>query len=312
MKRTLLASATLALCAWSCASIAQASLHIDTVVIGDAGAPGRKMTYGQGGGKEFGAVNYEYRIGATEVTTEQYAAFLNSVAKTDTHNLYRSPNMGITRTGTSGNYVYVATAPNKPVVDVAFWDAARFVNWLTTGDTERGVYMLSEQGIAANTIVRDEAAWLAGGVAITSMDEWYKAAYYNLETQTYTTYGTGGSIDTSLANYGNSVGGVTDVKSYIAEQNGAYDLMGNVTEWNDSIPFGWADHRGQMGGTYNTVAEGMIGYDFLGVNDPNGINSMGGFRISSLHVIPEPSTYAAMIGSVLLGLGLLRDLRRKA
>lgn len=308
MNRTLLPSAILAILACASATTAQASLHIDTVRIGDAGAPGRAMNYGQDNGREFGAVDYEYHIGATEVTTGQYAAFLNSVAKTDAQGLYRSPNMGITRTGTSGNYVYVATSPNKPVVNVTFWDAVRFTNWLTTGDTEQGVYMLTEQGIGGNTVVRNEAAWLTGGIALPSVDEWYKAAYYNLETQTYTTYGTGDSIDPSLANYGGSAGGMTDVGSYAAEQNGVYDMMGNVAEWNDTIPWAWRSDRVQMGGTHSTPE---VGYDFFGTNDPNIISSRGGFRISSLYPVPEPSTYAAIIGCALLGLTVVRRLISK-
>lgn len=84
---------------------------------------------------------------------------------------------GISRSGSPGSYTYsVRTADsgfnngqsmgNMPVNFVSFWDAARFTNWLTTGDTETRVYVLTEQGIADNTITRDATAWANGGVAI--------------------------------------------------------------------------------------------------------------------------------------------------
>jgi hypothetical protein len=44
-----------------------------------------------GGVQNFGAVPYEFKIGKTEVSLAQYAAFLNAVAATDTHGLYRTP-----------------------------------------------------------------------------------------------------------------------------------------------------------------------------------------------------------------------------
>ena len=84
------------------ASIAQASISIPTVPIGFAGnAPDPTTGYG--------SVGYEYRIGTTEVTNAQYAAFLNAVAATDTHALF-NPGMagtfgGITRSGVDGGYI---------------------------------------------------------------------------------------------------------------------------------------------------------------------------------------------------------------
>ncbi len=117
---SLAATALLALAA----SAAQA-VTIPTVPIDNAGnAPD---THGAG----YGAVAYDYRIGTIEVTNAQYVAFLNAVAATDTYGLY-SPWMGsttqggITRTGTSGSYIYSVKADagsytyaNKPVVFVS-------------------------------------------------------------------------------------------------------------------------------------------------------------------------------------------------
>ena len=89
----------------------------------------------------YGAVSYSYSMGTYDVTTAQYAAFLNSVATSgDPYGLY-NPNMatdiptyGIIQTSTSAGYVYTLKgAGDVPVFDVSWGDAARFVNWLENG-----------------------------------------------------------------------------------------------------------------------------------------------------------------------------------
>ncbi len=147
------------------------AITIDTVLVGDAG--NLDDTTG------FGGVSYDYYIGTHEVTNSQYASFLNAAAASDPNGLWNS-NMGsnkrggISRSGSNGSYTYSPRPDmaNKPVNFVSFWDAARFTNWLTSGDTETGVYVLTLTGISNNTITRDATAWNVGGVAITSENEW--------------------------------------------------------------------------------------------------------------------------------------------
>jgi hypothetical protein len=161
------------------ASSASAAINIDTVFVGDAGNANDSTG--------FGGVAYDYHIGTHEVTNSRYTAFLNATAASNPFGLYDTrmgsdPRGGISQTGTSGSFTYSTRANmgNKPVNFVSFWDAARFANWLTTGDTETGVYMLNGVATPANTTVpRDLTAFNNGGVAIASEDEWYKAAYYD-------------------------------------------------------------------------------------------------------------------------------------
>lgn len=136
------------------ASSAFAAINIETVLVGNTGNAGEVQPQGT-----FGAVGYNYHISTHEVTNGQYASFLNSVAATDTHSLYNT-NMGsnarrgISRSRSPGSYTY-STRTNmadKPVNFVSFWDAERFTNWLTSGDTETGVYVLTASGISNNTI----------------------------------------------------------------------------------------------------------------------------------------------------------------
>ncbi|WP_332835131.1 SUMF1/EgtB/PvdO family nonheme iron enzyme [Geminisphaera colitermitum] len=148
-------------------------ITMPTVTVGDIGNAADSTGYG--------SVSYEYQIGTYEVTNGQYAAFLNAVDSTgaNTYNLYNSYMSsssygGITWNGTS--YVVKAGSDLKPVVYVSFYDAARFTNWLTSGDTENGLYVFSADGWTI-TDNPDHAA--SSGWAVASEDEWYKAAYYD-------------------------------------------------------------------------------------------------------------------------------------
>ena len=298
------------------ASTASAAITIDTVFVGNAG--NAVDTTG------FGAVSYDYHIGTHEVTNAQYTSFLNAVAATDTHSLYNT-NMdsnfrgGISRSGTSGSYSY-STKTNMadmPVNYVSFWDAARFTNWLTSGSTESGVYVLTSTGISNNTITRDTTAWNAGGVAIASENEWYKAAYYagssyfDYPTQSNdepTAIAPGDATGSNNANYNNTVGSVTDVGAYpnSASHYGTFDQGGNVWEWNDEILF--TSGRGLLGGSFNfNVSTLQSSSRNSGI--PSDEESNIGFRVSSLAPIPEPSSYGAIFGIV--GLATAIFFRRK-
>ena len=57
---------------------------------------------------------------------------------------------------------------------VSFWDAARYVNWLSTGSTEKGVYtMMPKQDDNKNEpIQRNQDAFDEGAFALPSHAEW--------------------------------------------------------------------------------------------------------------------------------------------
>jgi formylglycine-generating enzyme required for sulfatase activity len=215
----------------------------------------------------FGAVGYSYAIGTTEVTLSQYAAFLNSVAKTDTYGLYNAnigadPNVrGISRSGSSGSFTYtVIGTGTRPVSYVSWFDAARFANWMQNGQpvglqaagtTETGAYTLNG-ALTGNTFTRNPGATYA----LPSESEWYKAAYYQPaaeggDADNYWLYPTknnsvphslnGSASDPNSANFlfddgiANGFNGgyaVTQSPTYSASQNyltavGAFSLAGS-------------------------------------------------------------------------------------
>ena len=260
-----------------------------------------------------GSVDYEYQIGKYEVTNAQYAEFLNAKAATDSYSLYNtsSPfvNLGINRSGSSGSYSYSVTTglENRPVALVSWFDAARFANWLVNGqgagDTETGSYTLN--GAISGIILKNAGA----SIYIPTEDEWYKAAYYNGATSSYSLYPNGqNTITTADANFAQVIGSSTDVGSYSGDPSmyGTFDQGGNVIEWNDTVING--SLRGMRGGSWANHPND----DYLASTpthttpgSPSVEGSAVGFRVASVAAIPETST--ALLGV----LGILSFLRRK-
>jgi formylglycine-generating enzyme required for sulfatase activity len=283
----------------------EASVTVDYISVGNAG--NAADTTG------FGAVDYAYKIGKYEVTNAQYAQFLNAKAGDDTYELYHI-GMYINREGSSGSFTYSVTEGygNEPVAFVSWFDAARFSNWMANGQgtssMETGSYTLNG---ATSGIFHPNAGAL---IRLPSENEWYKAAYYNPNTQTYALYPIGslGSISTLQANYDpffttgereNYVGRVTTVGSYSNNPSfyGTYDQGGNVREWNDG------DNglgKGVRGGSWDDPESEMektsLSYSLVTWE----VDSMG-FRLASIDPIPEPGT------SLLGVLGVLILMRRR-
>jgi sulfatase modifying factor 1 len=274
---------------------ASASVTIDWVTVDNAGNAADTTGYG--------AVGYSYQIGKYEVTNAQYGAFLNAAAQTDSYGLYNS-NMstyGITRSGNSGSYTYSVTTAlaNRPVVNVSWFDAARMANWMMngqgSGSTETGAYTLN--GASDGIILANAGAQ----IYIPSENEWYKAAYYNGATSTYSLYPNGkNSITTVDANYNYSVGQSTDVGTYSsASSYGTFDQGGNVWEWNDGINHGQRRLRG--GAWYNS--DSTLASSMWGANGPSGWGP-DGFRLAA---VPEPTS---MIISMFAG-GMMLARRKR-
>ena len=316
----------------SLVSAASAAVNIETVPVGNPG--NAADTYGDG----YGAVSYEYNIGKYEVTAGQYSEFLNAVADTDTYGLYDvrmdSSTYGckIERSGSSGSYTYSVAGDyaNRPMNGVSWGDSARFANWLHNGQpttgvqdattTEDGAYYLN--GATTNTAllaVSREADWQW---AITSVDEWYKAAYHKNDgvTGNYFDYPTSSdsvpSIDLIDPDPGNNATFFDSTYYYTignpyyrtevgAHENsdspyGTFDQGGNVWEWNEAID---GSRRGLRGGAFNYDVDFLLASYRHGYYPAYELNSTG-FRVSE---VPEPATMAML---VLGAVGMLR--RRKS
>jgi len=280
------------------------NITIPTVPVGNPGNAADSTPNGP-----FGSVAYAYNIGSTEVTNAQYAEFLGAVAYDDTNSLYNMGMAGsfggITRSGPIGAFTYSAVPgrENNPVNFVSFWDAARFANWLHNGQptgpqsnstTEDGAYTLTAGGIAANTVARN-AGWQW---AVTSSNEWFKAAYHQPAAQggdgdDYWLYPTSSNTAPTgaQANYvPAAIGDTTAVASYAANFYGAFDMAGNVYEWSDSILA--PPVRGPLwGGAFDNIA-GWLTPANAYTPPPFTEREQVGFRVVTL--VPGPASVGLM------------------
>ena len=302
MKKVFILAAAFALLCLG--SIAQAAITIDTVAVGNKGNTADTTGYG--------SVGYNYNIGKYEVTAGQYTAFLNAKAATDTHGLYNTEmsrtdcGSGITRSGSSGSYSYSVASDfvNRPVNYVNFWDSCRFANWLGngqgTGSTETGAYTLDGYNGDDGRTIQRNAGWKW---AVTSEDEWYKAAYYkgggtNAGYWDYPTSsntapgrdmadasGNNANYKAGSGAYPIGSGKYTTVAGEFQDSDspyGTFDQGGNVWEMNEAIVYQNATCacRGGRGGSFVSTGDGLqastrSSYD----HPPDECNSIG-FRVS--------------------------------
>ncbi len=287
---------------------------------------------GTAGIQHFGAVPYVYNIGTKDVTASQYVEFLNAKDSGGLNplGLYNA-NMGNPTFGginfTAGNlpgskYSVISGRGDHPANATTWFNTVRFANWLNngqgTGDTETGAYTLlggTPTPSNANSIARQAGAT----IVLPSEDEWYKAAYYNPATSSYFQYPTssntlpiasGSTALANHANYNNAVGNLTDVGAYSGTTSpyGAFDMGGNVFQWNEALISG--SFRGLRGGSFSSNSGTLLSsnrYDANPVTEDGGIGSYIGFRMASLSV-PEPSS---LVLAACAAIGLLLAARRK-
>ena len=235
-------------------------------------------------------------------------------------------------------YAVRSNMGDKPVNYVSWFDAARVSNWLMNGATgtssmETGAYTLN------NAISGDVPAVDSGATYyVPTENQWYKPAYYKgsgtnagyweYATQVTgtaptavnaTTVGTGtiGGVSPvtsgNFANYNSaatwntpltspSTGNVTTVGTNGGPSAyGAFDMGGNVWEWNDLT--GAADSsRGLRGGGWITPSGAFdLSSSYRSPYDPSAEGSNIGFRLASPVPVPEPSTWVMGLAGIACG-----------
>ena len=253
-----------------------------------------------------GAVSYTYNIGKYEVSRDMITK-ANSAG-----------GLGITLLNMSS---YGGNGVNRPATGVSWYEAATYVNWLntSTGGTAAykfvgGTFQLwseTDAGYNASNMFRNSLAkyWLP------SSNEWYKAAYGNLNG-TWNNYATGSdSAPTSVAS------GTAANTAVYTPQSGPADITsagglspwgtmgqgGNAWEWNETAYDGTNNTAGEnrelRGGYWGNVSTFLAASYRYDINPSSGNDGIG-FRVAS---VPEPS--AGLL--VVLGLSGLLLRRRK-
>jgi formylglycine-generating enzyme required for sulfatase activity len=248
-------------------------IGMDFVTIGNAGNGTDPAT-----GYLYGAVSSNYRIGKYEVTAAQWQT-INTAA-------------GI---GDSGDW-----SGNQPVASISWYDAAQFCNYLTSGNKYSGAYKFD---ISGNFLSIDRVSSISTygtTYVIPTENEWYKAAYFKPNVSGYSLYANGTNIAPSTSQTCYSIySSPWDIGAGTPEQNGTFDMMGNVYEWNEALING--SYRGIRGGSFGDTGS-FLASSGRGYGIPFGEDGLLGFRVAS---VPEPATIC------LLGLGALSLLRRK-
>ena len=239
-----------------------------------------------------GVVSYEYSIGTYEVTAAQWL-----IVTTADNNV-----------GNAGDW-----SGTQPTAGTSWYEAAKFANWLTSGDALLGAYGFSNSTSFTGV---DRAAAIAtyGTIyVLPSEDEWYKAAYLKSDGSGYTTYATGNAtpdgiddnFDTdydSVFSEGAEYPDPFEVGDASIENNGTFDMGGNIYEWNESAFAG-----GEPTGSEERVFRGGAWYDESGELQSSNRSSLTpgnelddiGFRVASVSAavaaVPEPSSLGLLV-----------------
>ncbi|MDZ8120238.1 formylglycine-generating enzyme family protein [Pontiella agarivorans] len=183
----------------------------------------------------YGTVDYAYRMGKYEVTASQWATVITA-----------DPDVGDSDDGSG----------SLPVRSATWNEAAKFANWLTSGNAYEGAYQFDGSGAMTNVNREAAVAAYSRVYVLPTEDEWYKAAYLKSDGSAFTLYPTGDSIPIERAggeNYNNK-DGLWNVGSGSVENNGTFDMGGNQWEWTESAFDGVLDDMSEKrvirGGEY--------------------------------------------------------------
>ena len=263
-----------------------------------------------------GRVEYTYQMGKYEVSEDMITKFNASQSLTITKD-------------TRGD--------DKPATSVTWNEAARFVNWLNTSQGFQAAYNFTTGGVNDNIDLWSSAdAWQLGGENLyrhkdaqywlPSMDEWYKAAYYDPNTNTYFDFPNGSdtaptavSSGTTGAVYAQTAGqGPADITMAGGlSPFGIMGLGGNVYEWEETSfdlnnSSGSSD-RGIRGGYWSNNSSELKSSVRIDYDQEVEFFTLG-FRVASLSspaTVPEPGSLVVWSAICVGGLCYRRRRARK-
>jgi sulfatase modifying factor 1 len=307
------------------------AVTIDMVTVGDAGNAADTTLYG--------AVADSFQIMKFEFTNQHYTDFLNSVDASGTNpNSVYNALMGSNARGgisfTSGNasgskYAIRTNMGDKPVNYVSWFNAARVSNWLMNGAT--GTSSMETGAYTLNNAISGNAPAVNSGATfyIPTENQWYKAAYYKgsgtnagyweyaTQSDTAPTAVTSGSTGIgsagSTGNFANYNRGADWGSPIVADGNvttvgtnggasayGAFDMSGNLWEWND-LTGSAGSSRGLRGGCWSDDFAFSLSSSYRVTISPSGEGTDIGFRLASPVPGPEPSTWVMGLAGLACG-----------
>jgi sulfatase modifying factor 1 len=244
----------------------------------------------------YGAVDYAYRIGKYEVTKNQW-----DLVSSISGDLLDNPGVWV---------------GEQPVASISWHETAMFCNWLTSGDVTKGAYAIDNSGLVTG-VDRDSAISNHGTVyVIPTENEWYKAAYYDGDENTYYNYPTGPDgvpdgiglvgddtfdavfLDERNQGHPNNMDDAGELSSY-----GTMGQGGNLWEWTETTV---GSSYVLRGGGYGSVLGDLAASSRSEDGNPAEEFPSRGFRVAS---IPEPGSIALLVCGLLTV--MVRVRRRK-
>ncbi len=258
-----------------------------------------------------GSVAYTYQMGKYEVSEDMIVKYNSEF-------------------GTANSLVITmdTRGPDKPATSVSWNEAARFVNWLNTSTGGSAAYNFTTGGVNDNITpwtVGDTLDYdasnpyrsLRATYVLPSMDEWYKAAYYDPVNDVYYDYPTGSNTAPTAVASGTTAGtavyagqsGPADIT--LAGGLSPYGIMGlggNAYEWEETAfslnNNSGSSARGIRGGLWVSISS-VLSSSSRNSLDPALEGGTRGFRVASLSVaggatVPEPGSMALLLGVALV------------
>jgi sulfatase modifying factor 1 len=265
-----------------------------------------------------GSVGYHYNMGKYEVSRDM-------VSKANA-----AGNLGITMQDMTG---YGGNGVNRPATGVSWNEAARFVNWLNTSQGYSAAYKFATQPGQAGYNSNDNIQlWLSSDIGynpanlfrntqaryfLPSMDEWYKAAYYDPNANGgaggYRGFPTGSSspptaviggtaAGTAVYNQTNPQGPADITNAGGLSSYGVMGMGGNAYELieteSDLLNNNSSSRRVFRGGDWVGSIHGLSRLNRF-EDVPTASNYSVGFRVAS---VPEPSSAALLLSLSAVGL----------
>ncbi len=227
----------------------------------DMGIDGTELMRGGEGARPLGPVRRvtvkSFAIGATEVTTGQYRAFLKASGHQQVPGCAGSPGDANVASGWEDPGYGRPARADEPVVCVSWRDAKAYTAWLS-GKTGKAYRLATEAEWEYVARAGSTARWAWGD------DDRLACTYGNIANVDQPKTGLATPEDICRDGFV----GVAPVKSFAPNAWGVYDMVGNVFEWVEDcsiLPYpaaptdgsavevsGACDKRGNRGGSWRT------------------------------------------------------------